>query len=125
MEEDKKSPVVIDNGSGMCKAGIAGEDAPRAAFPSMIGRPIMPSVMIGRDSTDTYFGDEAYQKRGVLKLSYPIEHGIVTNWEDMEKIWHHCFFNKFFNKLHINPEEQPCLVTEAPMNPKINREKMT
>ena len=60
MEEDKKSPVVIDNGSGMCKAGIAGEDAPRAAFPSMIGRPIMPSVMIGRDSTDTYFGDEAY-----------------------------------------------------------------
>ena len=36
---DEFNAVVVDNGSGICKAGLAGEDAPRAVFPSIIGRP--------------------------------------------------------------------------------------
>ena len=76
----------MDNGSGMCKAGFAGDDGcPKAVLPS---------------------------KRGILTLWYPIEHVIITNWDDMEKIWHHTFYNE----LSVAPEEQPVLITEGPIN---------
>lgn len=113
MAEDQSSAVVIDNGSGICKAGIAGDEAPRSAFPSIVGRPKHQGIMVGMDQKETYVGYEAQQKRGVLTLSHPLNQGIIENWDDMEKIWHHCFYEE----LKVTPEEHPTLITEAPLNP--------
>jgi len=125
MSDDNNSDgpihLVIDNGSGYCKAGFSGNDAPSTVFPCIIGRPKNPGIMVGSEQKDYFVGSQADEKRGILKLTYPIEHGVVTDWEDMEKIWEHTYTNE----LRVEPDKYNVLLTEAPMNPKINREKMT
>merc|ERR1712199_51619 len=80
-DEEEKPAIVIDNGSGMMKAGCSGEDAPKVTFSSVVGYPKQKTALVGTDK-DYYIGEEAQQKRGIL-------------------------------------------LTEAPINPKDNRERMT
>jgi actin len=118
-DEDKH--IVIDNGSGVIKAGFSGDNQPSVKFPSIVGVPRSTKQMVGVESKSEYIGDEAQKMRGVLNLQYPIASGIVTSWEKMEKVWEYCFTNE----LRVDPTEHKVLLTEAPMNPKANREKMT
>merc|ERR1711924_184731 len=100
-DDDDKPAVIMDNGTGMMKCGLSGEDAPKVTCASCVGYPKQKAMLQGSNK-DYYVGEEAQQKRGILLLKYPLEHGVITNW-DVAGV----------------------LLTEAPMNPKENREKMT
>ncbi|KAF3183874.1 Actin-like protein [Orbilia oligospora] len=111
-------PVVIDNGSGTIKAGFAGEDTPKCFFNSFVGRPKHPRVLAGALEGDVFIGSRAQDLRGLLKIKYPLEHGIVTDWDDMERIWQYVYSDE----LKTLSEEHPVLLTEAPLNPRANRD---
>ncbi|KAJ3430551.1 alpha-centractin [Anaeramoeba flamelloides] len=111
-------PLVIDNGSGMIKVGLAGDITPKCLFPSYVGKVKYMKVMAGGLEGDTFVGEQAEKNRGLLKLQYPMEHGVIKNWEDMERIWHY-----IYSTLKIQREEHPVLLTEPPLNPTSNREK--
>ncbi|XP_033898549.1 actin, cytoplasmic-like isoform X2 [Acipenser ruthenus] len=121
MGEEQFPAVIFDNGSGLCKCGIAGDSAPRSVITSIVGRSKAKATMVGAGQKEYYIGEEAQAKRGILSLKYPLEHGIVTCWEDMEKIWRHVYECE----LRMKSSERPVLLTEAPLNPLTNREKMT
>ncbi|KAJ4457806.1 putative Actin [Paratrimastix pyriformis] len=111
--------IVLDNGSGSTKVGFAGDDFPKAVFPAYVGRPKHVKVMGGGlTGLEFLVGARAEKSRGLLKLAYPITHGIVQNWDDMEKIWHAAF-----EELKSEAREHPILLTEAPLNPYRNRER--
>jgi actin-related protein len=118
---DDVNTIVIDNGSGVIKAGFASDGQPCAVFPTVVGRLSRTATIPKMSLKDQYIGNEAMANKEYLSIRYPIEYGIVTNWDDMEKIWYHTFYNE----LHVASEEHPVLITEAPLNPKANREKMT
>ncbi|XP_016103438.1 actin-like [Sinocyclocheilus grahami] len=115
---DYKTPIVLDTGSGLIKAGFADQDLPTTVFPTVIGRPKYEDVMNGSVDRELYVGHDAQHMRGVLVLKYPIRNGIVSSWDEMEMIWHHAF-----QQLCASPEDHPVLLTEAAMNPLQNRQR--
>ena len=114
-------PIVIDNGSGIVKAGFAGDQVPKVNFSNFIGRPKHIRVMAGGLENDVFLGSLAEECRGLLNIRYPMENGIVRDWNDMEKLWQHIYSK---GQLNSNSEEHPVLLTEAPLNPRKNKEKI-
>ena len=115
--------VVIDNGSGATRAGFAGDDSPKVSLLSLVARrSSAPPVMTG-ERLGPYCGEEATKigkKSKIWALNSPIEKGLITDWDDMEQIWHHTFYNE----LRVVPENHAVLLTEPPLCPKANRERM-
>lgn len=117
--DSEHSAVIIDNGSGMLKAGFGGDEAPKVCFPAIVGTPKYEKLE-GAVNTEYFIGSDAIKQKGVLKLEYPIKNGVVKNWDLMKKVWSHCYLNE----LRCESSERPVLLTEAPKNPKSNREEM-
>ncbi len=120
MADSDLLPVVVDNGSGTLKAGIAGDEAPRTIIPTVIGKPKNANIMVGMDQKEYFIGKEVEAKKALLNITHPIKQGIVQDWDYMEKIWNHCFTEE----LRVAPEDHKFMMTEAPLNPKKNRERM-
>jgi hypothetical protein len=119
-EEDMRA-VVIDNGARTIKVGFEDDVAPAATFPAVVGRGRHVFHLVGMPYKDHYVGHEAISKSGILMLSHPVDSlGLVANWQDMENIWRHAFYNE----ARVPPEESPVLMTEAVLNPKAKRERM-
>ncbi|XP_051164097.1 actin-related protein 2 isoform X2 [Leptopilina boulardi] len=129
MDSKGRKVIVCDNGTGFVKCGYAGANFPAHIFPSIVGRPIIRATnKIGDidvkdvlNMSDLMVGDEASKLRSMLEISYPMQNGIVRNWEDMCHVWDYTFGKE---KMNINPRECKILLTEPPMNPTTNREKM-
>ena len=116
---DPRAPIVIDCGSYHCRAGFAG--ARCSAFSPSIGRPRQGKglgLATGRENA--YIGEEmAIINPRTLVWRAPVEDGVIVNWDDMEKVWHHVFYNE----VRANPEEHPILLAECTFNPRSVREK--
>nr|WOD57890.1 Arp2D2 [Drosophila bocki] len=128
MDSKGRQVIVCDNGSGFVKCGYAGSNFPAFVFPSMVGRPIIRAgnriddkAVQDLNIADVIVGDEASQLRSLLELTYPMDKGVVRNWEDMCHVWDYTFGPK---KMDIDPTNTKILLTEPPMNPTKNREKM-
>ncbi|KAJ5076509.1 actin-7-related [Anaeramoeba ignava] len=112
--------IVIDNGTGTIKAGLAGDDEPKFVFPSIVGKPKYRENHTKKEIKKLYIGDEAIENKGFSTISYPMEKGIIKNWEEMEEIWEYIIYDA----LSVVPEDHPILFNEPPFNPERNREKM-
>eukprot|EP00913_Durusdinium_trenchii_P031845 g29823.t1 len=116
-----RPPVICDTGTGVIKAGMAGEQEPSVMLPNLLGRPVLRADgMVVGQADDIMIGDEANAARSMLQLSRPIQNGVVKDWNEMEAVWDYTF-----KKLGIeNPADHKVLQTEAALNPPRNREKM-
>jgi len=111
--------VVIDNGTGYTKIGFAGNSTPSFIIPSTIASNSKPDRRDPLSDLDFLIGDEAIDaKKRQYNINNPIRHGLIENWNEMEKLWQRCIFQK----LRCDPEEHFFLLTEPPMNTPENRE---
>jgi centractin len=110
--------VVIDNGSGIIKAGYCGEERPKLIFNNYVGRPKHDKVMLTTHDQELFLGPECDKNKGLLKLSHPMSHGNIDNWADMEQVYKY-----IFKEMKASASHHPVLISEPLENPISNREK--
>ncbi|XP_059120039.1 uncharacterized protein LOC131911745 [Peromyscus eremicus] len=116
-----QTPIICDYGSGFSKVGFAGTEAPLSVFPTIIGKLKHNNLLVGTEEEDCFIGAEAQNNLVQLNLNHPITRGAIANWDNVEKIWHH----SFYQALHISPEQHPVMITEPPLNSKDVKSRMT
>ena len=117
---DIKPHIIIDTGTGYCKSGFSTEKAPSSIIPCLVGRPKYASGRVGFDKKKFFVGSEAAAISGVLNINNPLSEGVINNWDDIEKMLGFIFSSE----LKVDPSDYNILLTETPMNPKENKEKL-
>ncbi|KAJ1444156.1 actin family [Ochromonadaceae sp. CCMP2298] len=117
-----KTPVVIDNGTGYTKMGYSGNVEPQYIVPTVLACKADEGGIQGKrdgvEDLDFHIGDAAFANTSTHQINYPIRHGLIDNWDNMERLWQRCMFEY----LRCEPEDHYVLLTEPPLNPPENRE---
>ena len=121
-----KLPIIVDIGSGEVKAGFSGEENPKVIFQNYFGEPkykkILRTFNNEQELNEQYIGEDCEKYMGLIKLRFPVKHGVFENGQDILSV-----FNHVFSKLGLNSQEikeHPVLITEPLLNPYTNREKI-
>ena len=120
---DHDVAIVIDAGTGYTKVGMSNDEAPLSIFETVVGR-ARKGLSVDQESQlshSTYVGREALDRRSLLLVKRPIEHGMVTNWED----WKEVLTYSLESRLCVDPSDHPVVLSQPTLNPRLNEEKMT
>ncbi|TFG26369.1 MAG: zinc-ribbon domain-containing protein [Promethearchaeota archaeon] len=113
------TPIIIDIGSAYVKIGFAGEPKPRFVFPCITGTEKYKSIMVDVGARSVYVGNDAMRMRGVLKVKYPIQRGVIMDWNEFYEILNHIFYTL----LRIeNLSYYPIIYVEHPFVPRETKE---
>ncbi len=117
MAEEVASAIIMDTGSGLCKAGLTADELPKSIFPSIVGK---AKIDLGSSDKEYLVGREAIEKKGVLNITKPIVRGFVNDWDALEYLWQHCFHNE----LKVETSDHPLLFGVYPDETKTYKERM-
>lgn len=113
MTEEPSKAVVIDTGSGWCKAGVAGDETPACCFPTVFAN--------DQSGEHQYIvGKSAMESRLKNPIFRAVERGRYLDWNGLEHIWQHCFLDQ----LKVDSTEHPVLTTFYPDENKQDKENM-
>ena len=116
-----KTPIIIDIGTSSIKAGLSGQEKPSLIFPNYFGE-MKYSKSVGSwkdDDKKHIIGNDCNKYFGVVKLKYPLSHGIFNNSEDISSIFEYIYSNLDMSITEI--KEHPVLIAEPLLNPQENR----
>uniref|UniRef100_UPI00358F1AFE actin, cytoplasmic A3-like n=1 Tax=Myxine glutinosa TaxID=7769 RepID=UPI00358F1AFE len=111
--------IVIDNGTGVFKAGFSGKERPSVRLPSLVGVP-------KKTGAEVVIGKDLFTEQGQLigqnnvHLVNPMTRGVISDWNALEMLWNHLFSVE----MAVSPTEHPLIIADPPLNPTTNREKM-
>ena len=108
-------PIVIDIGKDYCKAGFGGEESPSVVFPTYVGYPKYKSK-----KKEYFIGCDALTRRYELNIKSPFKEGKIYDWDVMEKIFSHIFYDE----LKIEPQNHNVLIIDNHRNRKIKRKDL-
>jgi len=127
---DEVSAIVLDSGSSTIKGGFAGEENPKAVFPTVVG--VLDADVAAssapdgapskKDKRQYYVGTNSLAyRRDLMEVKNPFDKGLINDWDMMEQVLDHGF-NK---ELRIEPNKHPLLFSEPSFNTRPLREKLT